>query len=684
MVYSVLILIAGALIVTIASIYWAFKFDRRLRQRMAASPSGGSHGVISERFIETTSFILLVGLSVVFCLLWLQGNRTLIFQDITESFGVFLTVDNAKDIVTLVLQDVSTSPNPAGHPYLYIHHPNFVPRVLTMVGFRLGAGVEELMLVMSLISVLALGFGFLALRASVSAEAALAAVVVVVLSFRLFYQHAGDLVRAPHYVLFWAFLYLYSLKGLITEKSHRIGVGITVALTAATDWGFFAFFLFFSIAWIILQNRRHIPARELLLTVFIPTSLVFAIYFSVIISALGLNFFVTDVLTTYLGRSGQQLSQYFIDTDATDKIVDYYRANNVVIWLGGVWGMGVVDFIRDIFSSNSHWFRWIEKRTFVIFFILFVLCRNLSWAQVAILTTALFVSLKVHVPPIVSLFTVAIAIWVARQPITNDISYDNGKSKFSFGNLATVRRIRGWAKKVFSKQHHEAINFMVVIAFANLAAFAAFPAYYAFLQRSARPPLLLLEMGVLMLVIVVMLSAVGAIRRAPSMTRKAAPFVVASCALMFISWFGISSVRNYIQHPPAGLAYAKELSKPEYRGRIFISNIDPAAVWYYTRGAVVYGGDGWNAVHLTGHGSVGQLFFADGKTNQNYQLPEYSLCFAGLGFSIDSVATQEINGMQCNTPGTCTCRDIANMLRDKGHTPTRVEDEYSVTRINYK
>lgn len=674
--------VVASFILTAIGIRFLYVFDLRLRQKVLSPFSGVDQRIFSERFIENASFIILLALGTVFCILWLQGNRTLIFQDLTESYGIFLTASNAKDITTFVLQDISTSPDPAAHPYLYIHHPNLVSRLFAMIGSAFGAGIEELMLVMALISVLSLALGFLALRAAISAEVALAVIVIAVFSYKLFYQQAGDIARAPHYILFWAFLYFYSLKTFIAERPHRIGTGIIVALAAASDWGFFAFFLFFSIAWILYQNRERFPLKELAFSVVLPAALVFLAYFSVVIYALGFDFFLNDIQVTYLGRSGQISSPIFNDHARTEKILNFYKDNNVVIWLGGTWQTVLPDLIRDFFSTNPTDIRWIEKRVVILAFIVFIMYRRVTWLQVTGLAVILWAAYKMWVPVLVLLLAAAIILWMLRQPILDNKSYRD-ESWREFGGLWPVKKIRDGIGTLLSAQHRKTIDFIVILAAGHIAVFALFPAYLMLLQRSFRPPFLLLELIVLALIASLMLTAFRAIGSSATSSGRIGAAVVACIGLWVISSFGFLGVWNYLRYPPAGVACAGELSKPEYRGKSFIANMDPAAVWYYTRGAAVDGGDKWNAAHPNGHGNPGLLFFSDWKVNRDYYSPEYSLCFKGLGWSIESAETEKINNWQCRIPGKCTCRDIANMLARAGHTPTRIEDEFAVVKINY-
>ncbi len=680
--YPVMLFIAGSLIATAVGIYLAYEFDRRLRGRAAIPSSGQDQGVASERLFEKASLLILTGLAAVFCVLWLQGNRMLIFQDLTESYGVFLTASNASDVTTFVLQDVSTGSDPAAHPYLYIHHPNFVSRLFAMASSMLGAGLEEQMLVMALISVMSLALGFLALRAAISAEVAFAVILIAAFSYKLFYQHAGDIARAPHYILFWAFLYFYSLKGFIAENLHRVAVGVIVAMAAASDWGFFVFMLFFSIAWMLYQNREKFPIKELALTVMLPSALVFLSYFFVIIYARGFDFFLNDIQVTYLGRSGQTASSIFSGQAGTERILNFYKDNNVVIWQGGTWRTVLPDLIRDYFSTSPHDIRWIEKRVVVLAFIVFIAYRHVTWLQVTGLSVVLWAAYKGWVPSLVLLFAAAVVLWMIRRPTLEDRPY-RGKNRREFGNLWVVKKIRDWITTLLSGQHRKTMDFIVILASANLAVFALFPAYLMLLQRSFRPPFLLLELGVLALITSLMLAAFRAVRKSATIRRKVGAAIVAGTGLLVLSSFGVLGVRGYLQHPPVGAAYAAELSKPEYRGKSFIANLDPAVVWYYTGGPAVYGDNTWNVAHPNGHADPSQLFFSDWKTNRSYVYPEYSLCFTGLGHAVDSARTEQVNNRQCRTPGKCTCRDIANMLTGAGHAPTHVEDALAVIKINY-
>lgn len=269
----------------------------------------------------TTAVVLLTGL--ICAALWMSAGGTYFVKPLTETHNIILVAENASNILTFLVQDVATSPEPEAHPFWYIHHPNLLAKLVSLAMLRVGLGLEGQVGIMLLANVAALGIVAGAFR-RFSSAAAFAAVVVAASSYGAFHFNAGDLCRGPLYLLLWCLLYaLVSNQGLVDWR-RSLAVGVVCALSILSDWGFALFVVGFAFCWACVSARK-IPVRWTLAWIVIPSALALAIYAAAVIAAVGWDFFLFDIKVTYLGRLG--VWHYDIQS-----AIERYQQNNVLIW----------------------------------------------------------------------------------------------------------------------------------------------------------------------------------------------------------------------------------------------------------------------------------------------------------------------------------------------------------------
>ncbi len=263
-------------------------------------------------------------LAVVFAALWLYGDDSYFTKAITESHNIILAAANVHDTLTFLVQDVAASPDPSAHPYWYIHHPNLFAKALSLclggLGLGLGGQVAAL-LALSLASLLIAAAAF----QRFSSAAALGAILVAATSYGTFHFSAGDLCRAPLYLLLWPILYALVANPTLTDRRLNVVVGAGSALSILSDWGLGVFVVAFAFCFAAL-GRGRVPWRWFFLTVLLPTAAAFLIYELAVIRAVGLDFFLLDLKVTYLGRLGVG---DFLDYE---RLISQFHDNHVIIW----------------------------------------------------------------------------------------------------------------------------------------------------------------------------------------------------------------------------------------------------------------------------------------------------------------------------------------------------------------
>ena len=144
-------------------------------------------------------WVSLISLAIICAALWLLGGRTYFVKSLTESHNMILTAANIRDVLTFLVQDVAASPDPAAHPYWYVHHPNLFAKTISFGLGRLGFGLEGQVGIMLALNVAGLAIAAATLS-KISRASALAALVVAATSYGNFHYSAGDLCRGPLYL----------------------------------------------------------------------------------------------------------------------------------------------------------------------------------------------------------------------------------------------------------------------------------------------------------------------------------------------------------------------------------------------------------------------------------------------------------------------------------------------------
>jgi hypothetical protein len=269
-------------------------------------------------------WICLGSLAIICAALWLLGGRTYFVKSVTESHNMILAAVNIRDLLTFVVQDVAASPDPAAHPFWYIHHPNLVAKTISYGLGRLGFGLQGQVGIMLALNVAGLAF-VVAAFSRFSRASAVAALIVAATSYGSFHYSAGDLCRGPLYLLLWPFLYALIHNDALSDRGKNLVIGSISALSILSDWGFALFVVTLAFCWTNLGRGR--PAwRWYLLVVALPTVGSFLAYEAAVISAVGWDFFLFDAKVTYLGRLG--VGDY-VDYRA---VLDRFRENSVVVW----------------------------------------------------------------------------------------------------------------------------------------------------------------------------------------------------------------------------------------------------------------------------------------------------------------------------------------------------------------
>lgn len=269
----------------------------------------------------TTATIMLTG--VICMALWASAGGTYFVKSLTETHNIVLVAENVRDLLTFLVQDVAASPEPEAHPFWYIHHPNLLAKIFSLVMGRLGLGLEGQVGVMLLLNVAALGIVAAAFK-RFSIAAALAAVLVAATSYGAFHFNAGDLCRGPLYLLLWCLLYALVSNPGLADWRRSLAVAVVCSFSILSDWGFALFVVGFAFCWACV-SARSIPVRWTLAWIVIPCALALAIYAAAVIAAVGWDFFLFDIKVTYLGRLG--VWRYDIQS-----AIEQYRQNNVLIW----------------------------------------------------------------------------------------------------------------------------------------------------------------------------------------------------------------------------------------------------------------------------------------------------------------------------------------------------------------
>lgn len=445
--------------------------------------------------------------------LWLVGDGTYFVKRMTESHNIILVAANAHDPLSFILQDVAASPDPAAHPYWYIHHPNLPAKIVSLVLGAFGLGLRGQTAAMLLINAAGLLLVASAFR-RLSGPSAVGALLIAVTSYGAFHYSAGDLCRGPLYPLVWLLLLALLRNQKLDAWRWNLTIAATVVAAVLSDWGLAVFVVAFACC-VATLGRGTVPWRWIGLWVVMPAVAALAAYEGAVIAAVGWKFFLVDLKVTYFGRLG---AGTFVDYS---HMLQTYRDNNVVVWppqgrgTDTLFDLVAVLAIAPLLNTGPAWLLlmpltvWAMVRT--------ARRLRLGYAAWTVIAAAALISIIGIVPlAILAIPLVIIGIALARVPMATP-----------------VQRLTGLAASTL---------------LALVAAAALFPSFtMGFTISGGRPPLPLLEMAAAGLLAELVLS--GALARLltslarrtrPQLSRAAVPFVVTLATVLVVTAFTIA------------------------------------------------------------------------------------------------------------------------------------------------
>jgi hypothetical protein len=240
--------------------------------------------------------ILFTGLSVALNIWWNIGEGFYLIKGSGESFPLYLSAYNITDWQSFFLQNVSTSTT----PLWYIHHPNLLAKLISY-GFQgLGLTLESQVGLMLILSFLGLGILAAALY-PISRWSAVIAVFVAVTSWGSFHFNAGDLLRAPTYILLWLAVYGVVKNVNLKNNQYNFLLASVTVLSVLSDWGFALFIIGFIYCYCTLQYPNQ-AFKWFIKHIGIPSAFAFLLYLIAVINTVGVKVFMVDFLYSYLHR----------------------------------------------------------------------------------------------------------------------------------------------------------------------------------------------------------------------------------------------------------------------------------------------------------------------------------------------------------------------------------------------
>lgn len=282
------------------------------------------------------SLLLCVLLIVFLAYQWRRLDGWIFTRDFGESFSVYLAAFNARDWITFILQNMSTAPEEAGHPFLYTHQPSFIARLGSMFIQSLGGGIPENMLFNFLVLTVLLFWCANAFAKLISWPVAAGAVFFCVTNYTLFHENIVDLTRAQGYFSLFGGLIVLARDPSIIKWYSKVFLVICVMAAAASDF-VICLFVTYSLLGIYIWLNQEINLKQIFYYFVAPGAAFYLVYFGTVAWAKGLDFFYVDVLYTYFGRAGQIVpnsSAYKIipGLPAITDMADFYQNHNVVLW----------------------------------------------------------------------------------------------------------------------------------------------------------------------------------------------------------------------------------------------------------------------------------------------------------------------------------------------------------------
>ena len=675
-----------------------WRLDARLPS-LSAAPAG--------RLSTLAAFVFMLVIWRVAVTLWLRADGFFGIQETGKSAAIYLSSHQVRDIVSFFLQEHAASPDPAAQGYYYLHHPNFISRLFTMLGIALGMSQELIILACLALSALSLFLAFLALRRLFGPGIALAAAGFFATSYGVYFRQGGDLLRGLHAVMFWLLLYLTALE---RDAPLRRTLGLNLALAAlfvfmaSSDWAFFTFCFAFYLLW-DAYSRGKLASRHFLAWVVLPSAMTFVAYFAVGIAYTSPQFFLTDMLVSYFGRMGNVLAGPLLGQNWDPaKFLAMYRAQHIVVWDTNPAPAGMAEAVASYWRAmraGGPLVAWLLAASFIgcCATTLFRIAKD-RMVRGAVL--ALFAGIVLGAVPLawVLLLLPYLAFGLrglrAQSPA--------GRRGGVIEPLPLLQDLAAWIAVVLSAVTVVAalfpnyvfwlwdrgvspVGLADAVGFALICRLLAWPigstevgawlrarfmlagSLVAHVARSRSGPRL---PGARLWQGLEEVPAAPAERPWPAVQHLA---VAAICGLALLHL--IASFELYRALPPRGPSYASTLRKAEFHGKFFVANTYDGLVWYFTRGPSMI----TTVVPPDRESTERFRHFRDGDDEAKYSHPEYFLCDNDPYFSFQRVG--RINGELCQMPTECTCLDIMRIMVKEGNTPVVVGPDFVIMKYNY-
>ena len=594
--------------------------------------------------------IYLLGATII----WSIADQSMISREVGESHAIFLNAFNIRDILSTFVIDFSTSPEAIGHPFWYTHHPNLPVRLISKFWQLLGINLENQVFINLLIGSFGLVLGYLALSRSISKRFSLALVVFLSLNSTVFYEMNADLCRGFLSFIFFSALFLAANKEWEKSFTKRLLFIFLTICAALSDFAFCIFYATFFSLWISFE-KKEIDYKNIFQLIVMPSIASYIVYYFFISRAVGVDFFIFDLAFTYLGRVGQFSFNFYksaLGDLSVAQIMEIYRDNNVVLFARpwAIWGFG--DILKSFFISMSF---TVGNYCAIFFSGLITLALLLGISQ---FKNRLWILVLSTLIICLSFFKLINPIFLFVLPIC-----------FGFGFKFIIQK----NLDVLVAQVFRSSFFLSILTLSIIASAAFLPEYTInFIMGSKKPPSPIIEAACYGFFVELSLILTQNLRW------KKLRLILAAVLVAIPILFEITeNLKVYTNTPPSEPPYARLLSQSEYHGVTFLTNGFYAAPWYYTRGWVNSSESG-NPPKSLGY-NVNLLHVADWKNISKYSHPEYFLCDISQYGGGPPVFNETY---KCEVQGKCTCVDVANYFKDKGHAVVISKPIYSIIKIN--
>jgi hypothetical protein len=605
---------------------------------------------------------------------WVVADGFIFTRDFGESFSVYLAAHNARDFFTFLLQDLSTDSLPVGHPFFYTHQPSFVARFNSLLLQTIGLGIPANMVVNFVVVTLLLWTMAKALSRHLPWPVVVGGTFFVVSNYALFHENIVDLSRAPGYFALFSGVAVIANDPPLRKRWSSIGVAATVVIAAATDF-VVCVFVVYVVTTMQIWLSRGIRWRPLLFCVVMPCVGFYAVYFATVATAVGVNFFVTDMLFSYFGRAGQIVPRTLSSLGWIPRLPDnfpmiarLYQEANVVLWSQPpVKAFVVRTFLKSIAFSWEH-----QASVFVaagmgavsVASLLSTIAGSRRWRLVAAGSGALIALCWVGSFPLLILLPIPAAFLVIVPGVAIPRAI-----------LACVGPDSDSKRRAENTLVFTAIAAMGILVLASI-----FPDYgirFIISERRGVPaPFLeMLSFGLIVYVAYLVTRWAFAARGVTRAERWPIGVLGIAVAAVAITLVAVTNVKEFRRSPPRPPSYARLLSQPEYAHEPFVTTSFYGQAWYFTHGwaymvpnppdkAFV---DYWEVRHVR-----------DWKNVEKYGQPHYFLCdntqLKGYAIAFTAPAA-------CSATGTCSCVDVANYMRERGYEPVVVRSDFAIVDV---